>query len=95
MDVQVVSKKYAETNPVGEGREGPGPLPEPTDRVSWGMAVTDPVKLGTTMVGPKKAAQCKWLFCILAFLLLLLGIFGLLFAFSGTFANLLQLKGGV
>ncbi|CAD7959106.1 unnamed protein product [Amoebophrya sp. A25] len=83
-DIHVVPKVWANANPVGEGREGPKPLPDPEGRVSWQSALKNPVMLMKLLLGPQKVVYCRWLCGCTFFTTLALSVFGILFLVSQT-----------
>lgn len=57
--VSLVPKENAERQPVGEGRSAPDPLPEPLDRPSPNLLLTDPLRYLTLVTGEQNCALMK------------------------------------
>merc|ERR1711933_153989 len=78
-DIQVVPKGWADKNPVGDGRDAPHPLPEPSNRVDWNTAFKDPCGLITAVLGPQNMILCAWLGGCMCISAILIAIFGILY----------------
>lgn len=88
LDIQVLPKSVASSSPVGEGREGPHPLPPPGERMEWATAVTEPVRFAKVMLGPVNWSRCSALCCCLVVVILLMTALALMFFASQTFATM-------
>jgi len=89
MDVQCVPKKYADANPVGAERDGPKPLPAPADRVDLNTALSDPLKLVKTVLGPENYVLMLWLLAFTTVTVILFAITAILFYIKGSFYDFL------
>eukprot|EP00397_Hematodinium_sp_SG-2012_P000120 GEMP01000120.1.p1 GENE.GEMP01000120.1~~GEMP01000120.1.p1 ORF type:complete len:2655 (+),score=533.33 GEMP01000120.1:60-8024(+) len=85
IEIQCVSKDYATHHPAGEGREGPEPLPTPTDRVDWGTFLTAPGKMVKVLLGPDRYRICAWACCCVGVMMFAMTIMGLLFLCANIF----------
>lgn len=88
VDVQILPKRIASKDPVGEGRDGPHPLPPPTQRMEWASAVAEPVRFTKVMVGPVCWARSKGCCLCLFILAILMTILALMFFGSQTFSTM-------
>lgn len=88
IDIQVIPKNVAAANPVGEGREGPSPLPPPGERMEWATAVQEPVRFTKVILGPVNWARCTAFCCCLAVVILLMTVLALMFFGSQTLATM-------
>merc|ERR1711990_116767 len=89
MDVQVLPAKYAKEHPVGEDRDGPSPLPFPSDRVDANTALSDPWKLIKTVLGPENTVLMLWITGFAIVMMVCLSILGSLYLTKGTFGDFL------
>jgi len=79
LDVQCVPMEYALEHPVGKGREGPQPLPMPTDRVDWNTCLSAPLKMFKIILGPNKYRMLMWFCCCSTFIFLIITALSSLF----------------
>lgn len=89
MDVQCVPKKYADANPVGAERNAPKPLPAPADRVDINTALSDPLRLIKTVLGPENYVLMLWLLAFTTITLILFAVTAILFYIKGSFYDFL------
>lgn len=88
IDIQILPKHHAVAHPVGEGREGPAPLPPPGERMELNTALSEPVRFTKTMLGPVAWARCTSFCCCLAIVIVLFTVLAILFFASQTFATM-------